>query len=118
MASATLDGLPHHTAGLARAGDVVTGPIRTCVGCGRRVARGDLVRIVAADGSATVDPRCDRPGRGAWIHPDPRCIERARSRKALTRALRIPHDVGERVWVELAGVVATVSDAHSVSDNE
>ncbi|WP_197067814.1 YlxR family protein [Actinomyces polynesiensis] len=89
------------------------------MGCGRRVARGDLVRIVAADGSATVDPRCDRPGRGAWIHPDPRCIERARSRKALTRALRIPHDVGERVWVELAGVAplsATRTACRTTSD--
>lgn len=118
VASATLDGLSHHTAGRARTRDHVPGPVRTCVGCGRRVARADLVRIVATDGSAEVDPRSDRPGRGAWVHPDLRCIERAHSRRALVRALRIPHDVGEEVWAELAGLVATVSGAHSASDNE
>lgn len=103
---------------MARTRDTVPGPVRTCVGCGRRVARADMIRIVATNGSAQVDPRSDRPGRGAWVHPDLGCIERAHSRRALVRALRLPHDVGEEVWTELAGMVASVSGVHTTSDNE
>jgi len=81
----------------------ISGPIRTCVGCGRRAPQADLLRVRAApDGSASVDLRGDRPGRGAWIHPDPRCIDRARSRRALTRSLRLTRDAGDRVWTDLA----------------
>jgi predicted RNA-binding protein YlxR (DUF448 family) len=28
------------------------------------------------------------PGRGAWLHPDPGCLENAERRRALGRALR------------------------------
>ena len=29
------------------------------------------------------------PGRGAWLHPDPACLELAERRRAFPRALRI-----------------------------
>ena len=32
--------------------------------------------------------RC-MPGRGAWLHPDPACLELAERRRAFPRALRI-----------------------------
>jgi predicted RNA-binding protein YlxR (DUF448 family) len=29
-------------------------------------------------------------GRGAWVHPDQRCVELAVRRRAFARALRVP----------------------------
>jgi predicted RNA-binding protein YlxR (DUF448 family) len=46
------------------------------------------VRIVARDGRAVVDAAARLPGRGAWVHPDPGCIDAAVKRKAFGRALR------------------------------
>jgi Predicted nucleic-acid-binding protein implicated in transcription termination len=39
------------------------------------------------------DPRRRIPGRGAWLHPDQRCVELAERRRAFTRALRVPGPV-------------------------
>src|SRR6266702_3371239 len=62
--------------------------IRTCVGCGTRAAKSDLLRVVAVDGEIVVDPGARRPGRGAYLHPSTDCLERARRRRAVPRALR------------------------------
>jgi predicted RNA-binding protein YlxR (DUF448 family) len=36
------------------------------------------------------DPRGRIPGRGAWLHPVPECVELAQRRRAFARALRVP----------------------------
>jgi predicted RNA-binding protein YlxR (DUF448 family) len=36
-----------------------------------------------------VDETAVLPGRGAWVHPRIECVEKARTRKAFGRALRI-----------------------------
>ncbi|MBL5973878.1 MAG: YlxR family protein [Candidatus Leucobacter sulfamidivorax] len=64
-------------------------PVRTCVGCRLRVPRGELLRVVLQDSRLTPDDRAVLPGRGAWVHPTPRCIELAVSRGAFARALRV-----------------------------
>ncbi|MGW1677917.1 YlxR family protein [Saccharopolyspora sp. NPDC002376] len=70
------------------------GPVRTCVGCRTRTSPVELLRVVAAvdgDSSPVVvpDPRRRRPGRGAWLHPDPACLRLAERRRAFPRALRV-----------------------------
>jgi predicted RNA-binding protein YlxR (DUF448 family) len=50
--------------------------------------------VAAQDSSSDVprvefDPRGQRPGRGAWIHPRPECFERAEQRRAIARAFRL-----------------------------
>ena len=69
---------------------------RTCVGCRRRDDRSALLRVVAewsdtGENLARVapDPRLRMPGRGAWLHPTPECLDRAVQRKAFGRALRV-----------------------------
>ncbi|NOW01489.1 hypothetical protein HDG68_002398 [Isoptericola chiayiensis] len=50
-----------------------------------------------------VDKRGSMPGRGAWIHPDLACLELARRRRAVPRALRVagPLDLDEvRAYLE------------------
>ena len=63
--------------------------IRTCVGCRARAAKSDLLRVVAVDGEVVVDPTSRRPGRGAYLHPSKDCLEQARRRRAIPRALRV-----------------------------
>jgi uncharacterized protein len=69
-------------------------PVRTCVGCRRTDSRSALLRVTARrdDSGAlrvVLDVRCRLGGRGAWLHPDPDCVEQAVRRRAIARALRI-----------------------------
>jgi uncharacterized protein len=72
----------------------LTPVIRTCVGCGSREAKFDLLRLVAAGDEIIPDPRAAMPGRGAYLHPSQGCWERAQRRRALTRALRLTGPLG------------------------
>lgn len=82
-------------------------PVRTCVGCRARDLRSSLVRLVLdrsiSAAAVTVDPGASAPGRGAWVHPQPRCLERAITRRALARALRVPAPVEHSAVVEWFG---------------
>ena len=66
------------------------GPVRTCVGCRERAAKSELLRVVAEGGVLVPDPAGRRPGRGASVHRDPRCVDLAEKRRAFPRALRLP----------------------------
>jgi predicted RNA-binding protein YlxR (DUF448 family) len=70
------------------------GPMRSCVGCKKRAAKSDLLRlaVVRVDEEFRVvpDPRGQRPGRGASLHPDPHCLDLAERRRAFPRAFRLP----------------------------
>ncbi|MGY4721121.1 YlxR family protein [Naumannella huperziae] len=80
-------------------------PTRTCVGCRRRAPQAELCRLAVGAGGAIAIGRT-LPGRGAWLHPDPGCLDLARRRRALPRALRVPAD-GLRVdWGALAARLA------------
>lgn len=77
-------------------------PVRTCVACRIEAGKGALVRIVRRpEGGAAVDLTGRASGRGAYLHRDPECIEIARKRKALERALKTP--VGPEAWAALSG---------------
>jgi predicted RNA-binding protein YlxR (DUF448 family) len=90
-----------------------TVPVRTCIGCRQRAAAAELLRVVVAtdatgavpEGAALVvpDPRHRAPGRGAWLHRDPDCVDLAQRRRAFARAFRTPGPVDptpvrEYVW--------------------
>lgn len=68
-------------------------PVRTCIGCRGADSRSALLRVVLGPDSGGVpvalpDPEARRPGRGAWLHPDPSCLDLALRRRAFGRALR------------------------------
>ena len=64
-------------------------PIRTCIGCGERAAKSDLIRVVAAGDEIVPDVAFRLPGRGAYLHRSLACLEQAQRRKAFPRALRL-----------------------------
>ncbi|WP_328750914.1 YlxR family protein [Streptomyces sp. NBC_00285] len=65
-------------------------PERTCVGCRRRAAKTELLRIVAIKDACVPDPRGTLPGRGAYVHPALVCLDQAVRRRVFMRALRAP----------------------------
>ncbi|MGH3500496.1 MAG: YlxR family protein [Nocardioidaceae bacterium] len=82
-------------------------PVRTCVGCRKRAAKSDLLRVVVQaqgpTGSVVPDVQATRRGRGAYLHPDLACLEQAERRRAFSRALRCEGalDVSAlRAWLE------------------
>ncbi|WP_320777542.1 YlxR family protein [Streptomyces sp. CRN 30] len=72
-------------------------PERTCVGCRERAAKADLLRIVAVEEQCVPDPRGTLPGRGAYVHPAPVCLDQAVRRRAFPRALRVPGPLDTKV---------------------
>ncbi|HUA29405.1 MAG TPA: YlxR family protein [Streptosporangiaceae bacterium] len=80
-----------------------TSVIRTCLGCGARAAKYDLLRVVAVGNEIVPDPRARRPGRGAYLHPSQECFKQAQRRRAFARALRQPGPLGTDA---LAGYLA------------
>lgn len=52
-------------------------PQRTCIGCRTVLAKKTLIRIVRTTDGVQVDPTGKAPGRGAYIHGNRSCWERA-----------------------------------------
>ncbi|MCP9927954.1 YlxR family protein [Cyanobium sp. CH-040] len=66
--------------------------LRRCVACRRLSDRSLLWRVVRlAGGGVQLDQGM---GRSAYLCPDPACLEEARRRRRLQRALRCPVDDG------------------------
>lgn len=71
-------------------------PLRTCVACLANRPKRELVRVVRkADGTLVVDRRGKVSGRGAYLCPDPQCIDKALKTHRLERALQVsvPEDI-------------------------
>ena len=64
-------------------------PVRTCVGCRTRSLRSALLRVVSIRSVLVLDERATMPGRGAWVHETPECMDAAIRRRAFVRALRV-----------------------------
>jgi uncharacterized protein len=63
----------------------MSGPTRTCAGCGRKAPKRELVRFVASGGALVQSDR--GPGRGVYTCRRLSCFERAASRRAFARTL-------------------------------
>lgn len=77
--------------------DSRSSPLRTCVGCRQRAPQSDLIRVVVVGVALVADLHRRMPGRGAYVHPDLKCLERAAQRRAFPRALRVegPLDIDQ-----------------------
>ncbi|MEU3574445.1 YlxR family protein [Kitasatospora sp. NPDC036755] len=59
------------------------------MGCRKRAAKHQLLRVTAVEGECVPDPRGALPGRGAHLHPDSACLDLAVRRRAFPRAFRL-----------------------------
>ena len=75
-------------------------PQRSCIGCGLKKDKGDLLRIVRSpEGEFSLDPSGRKNGRGAYICKDLACLEKAEKRKALQRSFKTEAD--SRIYQQL-----------------
>lgn len=69
-------------------------PQRTCIGCGTVRPKRELVRLVRTPaGPVVLDKTGKLSGRGAYVCPDPACIQRAMTLGRL--AERLKADAGQ-----------------------
>ena len=76
-------------------------PQRTCVGCRQEAGKKGLIRVVRLPaGGVALDPSGKASGRGAYVHQDPSCIDQARKKRALDRALGA--SISAELWAEVS----------------
>jgi hypothetical protein len=66
----------------------------------------ELIRVVRSpEGEVSLDFKGKKPGRGAYVCPDPECLKRAIKSKALERAFgaEIPEAVYEALNSQMEG---------------
>jgi len=74
---------------------------RTCVACREEAGKAQLIRFVRTPaGEIEVDKTGRKPGRGAYLHARTDCLEAARKRRLLERALGAP--VPAELWLEVS----------------
>ena len=81
-------------------------PQRQCMGCRERKEKREMIRVVrTTEGDVKLDFSGKLNGRGAYICPNPECLQKARKSKALERSLEvpIPEEVYDRLAAEMEG---------------
>ena len=71
-------------------------PQRQCLGCREMKNKKDLIRVVRSpEGGISLDFKGKKPGRGAYVCPEPACLAKAKKSRALERAFStaIPAEV-------------------------
>ncbi|RLB43663.1 MAG: DUF448 domain-containing protein [Deltaproteobacteria bacterium] len=64
-------------------------PIRTCIACGAKKEKKDLIRLVVdADGWVVIDTSGHASGRGAYVCKNKDCWTAVHKHKILSRAFR------------------------------
>lgn len=80
-------------------------PQRSCMGCGEKKDKKDLIRIVKdKEGNLSVDKTGKAPGRGAYLCDAQECLEKAKKAKRLERALETTID--DAIYEELRSVIS------------
>jgi predicted RNA-binding protein YlxR (DUF448 family) len=79
-------------------------PLRSCVNCGRKAPKPELIRIVATpNGTVLTDPTGKTSGRGAYVCRDASCIQMGIKRGRLAHALRT--SIKDEEWETLIEAV-------------
>lgn len=73
-------------------------PLRQCLGCREMKEKRALIRVVKSpEGEISLDFKGKKPGRGAYVCPDPVCLAKIKKSRALERAFsaKLPPEVYE-----------------------
>ena len=79
-------------------------PQRQCLGCREMKNKKDLIRAVRSpEGEISLDFKGKKPGRGAYVCPDPACLAKVRKIRALERAFSaaIPAEVYDQLEAQM-----------------
>ena len=88
-------------------------PLRTCVSCGLKTAKRELLRIVSSpDGQVAVDRGGKLNGRGAYLCIECRAVPESLRRGRLEHSLKTR--IGEDEWDSLLNSVAIATVTESV----
>jgi predicted RNA-binding protein YlxR (DUF448 family) len=75
-------------------------PLRMCVSCRELNDKKLLLRVVCGpQGDVLLDPSGKYPGRGAYICPSEACLQKAKKKHSLERALKSKME--DTVWQQL-----------------
>lgn len=74
-------------------------PERMCIGCRKKAAKKDLIRLVKEDNDIILDKRGNALARGVYICKREECIILARKKKALSRQFK--QNVSDSVYEQL-----------------
>ena len=75
-------------------------PVRQCLGCREHKPKAQLIRVVRSpEGEVSLDFKGKKPGRGAYVCPNPECLKKAQKSRALERAFSAP--LPDEVWQQL-----------------
>lgn len=90
-------------------GQVKKIPMRTCTGCRQEKSKKDLIRVVRdKEGNVFVDITGKQNGRGAYICPDEKCLEKAMKNKGLERTLK--STISEEVYLQLRKTLGEINE--------
>ena len=90
-------------------------PQRTCVGCHEVLPKRSLIRIVRSPDGVQVDPTGKLAGRGAYLHEQRSCWERA-MKGSLARALKM--ELTDKDREDLLAFMLTLSEETSPQEEE
>jgi len=77
-------------------------PLRRCAGCGEQKGKKEFVRLVRTpEGTVILDETGKANGRGVYLCPRKKCLEKAVKAKRLEKSLDV--SVPEEVLTSLAG---------------
>ena len=85
-------------------------PLRTCVACGKKTAKGNLIRIVAPpSGGVAMDPSGKSSGRGAYLCLSGDCAQEPLRRRRLDFAMR--RKMNDDEWSRVIASVEALAPA-------
>ena len=82
-------------------------PLRKCVGCGEMISKKEMLRIVKTnDNIIELDSTGKKNGRGAYLHFNIECFQKAVKSKGLDRSLKtsIEPDIYDKLGKELVDI--------------
>ena len=79
-------------------------PQRTCIGCGEKKNKKDLIRVVKnKEGEISIDKTGKANGRGAYICDCMECLEKAIKSKRLEKSFEMK--INDEIYEALRGVL-------------
>ncbi len=85
-------------------------PLRTCIVCGQKTDKRDLVRVVASpDGGIALDATGKASGRGAYVCGNDASVPHMLKKGRLEHALRT--NIEDKNWLEIEASLRTADNS-------